>query len=141
MEQHLSLGFIGCGQMAASLVGGLSDAGYHADKIGVFDIHADKSADLANKYGLALYHEAKTLIEHMDVIVLCVKPQSMKALIAEIKPPLLAKKPLLISVAAGIRTVHIADWLGTALPTVRAMPNTPALLRSGATGLYANAAV
>lgn len=141
MEQNLSIGFIGCGQMAASLVGGLSDAGYHANKIGVFDIHTEKSAHLANEYGITLYHQAKTLIEHMDVIVLCVKPQSMKALIAEIKPHLLAKKPLLISVAAGIRTMHIENWLGMSLPLVRAMPNTPALLRSGATGLYANSAV
>jgi pyrroline-5-carboxylate reductase len=140
MEKKLSIGFIGCGQMAASLVGGLSDAGYPTDKMGVFDIHSEKSAHLANEYGMVCYKEAKTLIEHMDVIVLCVKPQSMKALISEIKPSLLDKKPLLISVAAGIRTAHIENWLGVLLPIVRAMPNTPALLRSGATGLYANAA-
>ena len=141
MEQNLSIGFIGCGQMAASLIGGLVDAGYLVRKIGVFDIHSEKSSELASKHGIALYHTVEDLIKKMDAIVLCVKPQSMKALITEIKPYLLAKKPLLISVAAGIRTSHLENWLDASFPIVRAMPNTPALLRSGASGLYANTVV
>ncbi|MEY3182053.1 MAG: hypothetical protein RLZ35_38 [Pseudomonadota bacterium] len=141
MEQNLSIGFIGCGHMAASLVGGLSDAGYMGQKIGVFDIHAEKSTELANKYGVIFFDTVTALIEAMDIVVLCVKPQSMKALITEISVALLKKKPLLISVAAGIRTQHLEDWLGQRLAIVRAMPNTAALLRSGATGLYANAVV
>ena len=82
-----------------------------------------------------------TAIEQADVVILAIKPQVMEAVLTPIKDALQRKKPLIISVAAGIDLQSISSWTGGDLAIVRCMPNTPALVQQGASGLFANVQV
>lgn len=131
--------------MAASLIGGLIAAGHAAAAIYVIDPNAQTRTALATQHA-GLQHAATLddAASAADVIVLAVKPQILRTVCDNLAAPLSerADKPLVISVAAGIRATTISEWLGAeALPIVRAMPNTPSLLQMGATGLFANAVV
>jgi pyrroline-5-carboxylate reductase len=134
------IGFIGAGNMASALAGGLLARGWKPARIALSDAHPAQLEAHAVR-GMRTTTDNLALLEHADVLVLAVKPQVM----AEVLKPLAAmaqqKRPLIISIAAGIPVASLERWLGGELPVVRAMPNTPALVQSGATGLYANAAV
>ena len=133
--------FIGGGNMARSLMGGLIADGCAPQQLWVTDPNQDKLAGLQRDFSV---HTAATNLDaaqHADVLVFAVKPQALKQVAHELAPLLQRRKPLVISIAAGIRTGALAAWLGGDLALVRAMPNTPALVRSGATALYANALV
>ena len=80
-------------------------------------------------------------MQHAQVAVLAVKPQTAKTVVQELAPSIQAKHPLVISIAAGIRESHLREWLSNDIAIVRTMPNTPALVGSGVTALFANAAV
>lgn len=133
---------IGAGNMGSSLLGGLIQNGYAPDTIYVTDPNADKRAYLENHYHVhALEDNARAALK-ADVIIIAVKPQHVSSVIHDIKAVVNARKPLLISVAAGIRSESIAAWLGdTNIAIVRCMPNTPALIGCGMTALHANAFV
>jgi pyrroline-5-carboxylate reductase len=135
------LSFIGAGNMARSLVGGLIADGCDPALIRLSDPEADRLQDLAHRLGVAILTDNRAVVEDAGVVVLAVKPQILPAVAREIAPRVQAGKPLVISIAAGIRTADLACWLGTDAAIVRAMPNTPALVQSGATGLFANARV
>lgn len=141
MQQHNNarIGIIGGGNMGSCLIGGLIQHGYTADKITVSDSHPEKRDVLAQQWGINILTDNKTLISTVDILVLAVKPQSMRAVITEIQPAFNPKQTLCISIAAGITTMQIQNWLqADSAPIIRAMPNTPALLGYGITGLFAN---
>lgn len=139
MQPLPHIGFIGCGHMATSLMGGLIESAFPADHLHMTDIHPEKRERLSKQYHVKVYNDASSLMQNVDCLVLAVKPQNMKALMMGIKDHIAQNSGLLlISIAAGIQTAHLNRWLDTQAAIVRAMPNTPALLKSGATGLFAN---
>ena len=133
--------FIGGGNMARSLMGGLIADGCAPQQLWVTDPNQDKLAGLQRDFSVHTTATNLDAAQHADVLVFAVKPQALKQVAHELAPLLQRRKPLVISIAAGIRTGALAAWLGGDLALVRAMPNTPALVRSGATALYANALV
>jgi pyrroline-5-carboxylate reductase len=136
---HLSrIGFIGCGNMARSLIGGMIEQGFDPKRIRAYDLHQDALAAFAQHAGIYAVHSIQALIETSDVLVLAVKPQNVKEVCGH-AAHYLTQQQLIISIAAGIHTASIAQWLNApAISIVRAMPNTPAFVGTGATGLYAN---
>lgn len=136
------IAFIGAGNMAASLIGGLRAQGLAADRIHASDPGADQRAKLAAEHGIALYADNADAVAGADIVVLAVKPQVMRSVCEQLGPHLPAHV-LVVSIAAGITCASLAAWLGgeAPRPIVRCMPNTPALLRQGVSGLYANPAV
>lgn len=132
------IAFIGCGNMGASLIGGLVSSGYPADRITGADPDGEKRTLLVNRHRIAAYDDNATAIKDAAAVVLAVKPQTLKDALLPLAGALRHSKAVVISVAAGIRSGTIEGWLGGRAPVVRAMPNTPALIGAGATGLYAN---
>jgi pyrroline-5-carboxylate reductase len=133
------IAFIGAGNMAASLIGGLRAKGLEAAHIRASDPGAETRAKVNAEHGIEVFADNADAIQGADVIVLAVKPQAMKAVCEAIRPSLKPNQ-LVVSIAAGITCASMNNWLG-AQPIVRCMPNTPALLRQGVSGLYATAEV
>lgn len=133
------IAFIGAGNMAASLIGGLRAQGAEAGSIRASDHGAEQRAKIAAEHGIDTFASNAEAIQGAEVIVLAVKPQVMKAVCLELAPHL-EDGQLIVSIAAGITCASLESWLGPR-PLVRCMPNTPALLRQGVSGLYANARV
>ncbi|MCY1407732.1 Pyrroline-5-carboxylate reductase [compost metagenome] len=125
--------------MAASLIGGLRAQGLEASQIRASDPGAEQRAKVSAEHGIELFADNAQAIEGADVVVLAVKPQAMKAVCEALRPSLTPEQ-LVVSIAAGITCASMNNWLG-AQPIVRCMPNTPALLRQGVSGLYATAQV
>lgn len=135
MHTELKIGFIGGGNMAAALLGGLAGkltAGAH---IHVVDPNADALARLAQRFGVTTAQQIGAPVAQCDVVVLAVKPQQMKEVAAQLLPQLAGQ--LVLSIAAGIRAVDLSRWLGGHRAIVRSMPNTPALIGQGITGMVA----
>ncbi|HEX5363785.1 MAG TPA: pyrroline-5-carboxylate reductase [Gallionella sp.] len=126
--------FIGGGNMAAALIGGMTSKGFKADQISVVEINPDNRAKLQRDFAVRAVAQLAEGVAGSDVVVFAVKPQQLRE-VAQQAGPLLDGK-LLISIAAGIRASDLARWAGNQA-VVRAMPNTPALVQSGMTGLYA----
>lgn len=126
--------FIGGGNMATALISGLLKRGYSSHKMRVVEINEDTCRHLHNEYGVRASTDIQEGVKHCNSIVLAVKPQQLRTVAGQVAPLLAGQ--LIISVAAGIRAADLAKWTGTR-NIVRAMPNTPALIRSGVTGLYA----
>lgn len=135
------IAFIGAGNMANSLVGGLLAKGLPAAQISASDPYAPSREALARSYGVAVTDNNAEIIGDADVVILAVKPQVMKAVAQEMASVVQRQRPLVISIAAGIGINSLQNWLGPQTAIVRCMPNTPALVQQGATGLFANACV
>ncbi|WP_213941700.1 pyrroline-5-carboxylate reductase [Pseudomonas sp. dw_612] len=133
------IAFIGAGNMAASLIGGLRAKGLEAAHIRASAPSAETRARVNAEYGIEVFADNADAIQDADVVVLGVKPQAMKAVCEAIRPSLKPNQ-LVVSIAAGITTTSLNNWLG-ARPIVRCMPNTPSLLRQGVSGLFATAQV
>jgi len=133
------IAFIGAGNMAASLIGGLRAKGLEAAQIRASDPGEETRARVSAEHGIETFADNAQAIDGANVVVLAVKPQAMKTVCEAIRPSL---KPdqLVVSIAAGITCASMNNWLG-AQPIVRCMPNTPALVRQGASGLFATAEV
>lgn len=140
MEQK-AIGFIGGGNMASALIGGLIDGGYQSRNIWVSDIDSEKLDRLQSQYGVNTSRNNREVFEHVDVLVLAVKPQVVKSVLTGIGAGWLRPESIVISIVAGVRGSDIEKWVGAPLTLIRAMPNTPALIRSGATAMHANPAV
>jgi pyrroline-5-carboxylate reductase len=138
--QH-SVGFIGGGNMAASLIGGLIADGLPLSRIRVSEPAAERQQFLATRFGLRAETSGVSLAGEVDILVLAVKPQVMQPVARELAAAVSHRQPVVISIAAGIRTADLSRWLGGYGGIVRAMPNTPALIQAGATGLYATQVV
>ncbi len=130
--------FIGCGNMGQSLIGGLIANGMPFNLITGTDINAEQRQATAARYNVKVIKDNQKAITSADVVVLAIKPQSMRDTLAPIKATLSLEKPLLISIAAGIQLSHLDEWTGKDMAIVRAMPNTPALVQAGATVICAN---
>jgi len=135
------IALIGCGNMGRSLAGGLIHAGWSADALQGVDPAPEQRDHLRLQTGVSATADGAAAVARADVVVLAVKPQGMKDTVRELAETLRKHRPLVISVAAGVRVESIEAWIGAPVPLVRAMPNTPALLGAGATGLYCNAGV
>lgn len=137
MLSQQTIGFIGSGNMATALIGGLIANGHPTQQIIASDPDAAKGQLLADQYAIQTTQDNPFAVSASDVLVLAVKPQVMGKVVEPLKAAMQESKPLVISIAAGIRTDAIQNWLGNNVAVVRCMPNTPALLQAGATGLYA----
>ncbi|MTV38301.1 pyrroline-5-carboxylate reductase [Duganella radicis] len=138
----MKIAFIGGGNMAAALIAGLADKLTAGANIHVVDPNVDALARLRLQYGVATAPAADAAVSAADVIVLAVKPQSMREVTAQLLPLIdQRKQPLVISIAAGIRSADLSRWLGGYGAIVRCMPNTPALIGKGITGMAATAGV
>jgi len=131
--------FIGGGNMAVALLGGLIAKGHAPAGMRVVEIQAGARARLAARFGVACVDSAAAAMPLGEAVVLAVKPQQMRAAARALQPQL--GRELVITIAAGIRLADLSRWLGGYATLVRCMPNSPALIGAGITGLYANAAV
>ena len=131
----MKITFLGGGNMASALIGGLLNQGFPASDIAVIEINEDHRARLERGYRVSCYAAPDPVSLRCDALLLAVKPQQMRAACATLADQL--KQQLVISIAAGLRLADLSRWLGGYDKLVRAMPNTPALISSGVTGLYA----
>lgn len=129
----MNICFIGGGNMASALIGGLLKRGFSPAHIRVVEINPESCTRLHNEYGVRASADLAEGVARCELIVLAVKPQQLHELALQLAPALSGQ--LIISIAAGVRAKDLARWLCSE-NIVRAMPNTPALIRSGITGLY-----
>ncbi len=135
MQNELKIAFIGGGNMAQALIGGLAGKLTAAGNIHVIDVVPETLARLAQDVGVTTAAGPTDALASADVIVLAVKPQQMRDVVAGVKP--FVNSQLVISIAAGIRAADLSRWLGGHQAIVRTMPNTPALVGKGITGAVA----
>lgn len=129
--------FIGGGNMATSLIGGMIAQGQAADSICVSDPHQEQLDKLAADFAVNTESDNAKAVAGADLVMLAVKPQVMKQVLEPIVDSI-PKSALIVSIAAGINLYSFEKWLGNDRAIVRCMPNTPALIQLGASGLYAN---
>lgn len=135
----MKITFVGGGNMAGALIGGLLTNGYASTEIAVVEVDLAAGARLSARFGIQVDTGLGTQIADSAVILLAVKPQQLRAVAEDLAPEL--KSQLLISIAAGIRTADLSRWVGGYSHIVRVMPNTPALVLAGVSALYALPAV
>lgn len=135
------IGFIGAGNMARSLASGLINNGLPAGQVELSDPDAATRESLNNQLKVTVFADNSDLVENADIVVFAVKPQALRAVATEVAEQIQRRKPLIISIAAGVRSDDLERWLGGNLAVVRVMPNTAALVGSGASGMVANANV
>ncbi|WNV04845.1 pyrroline-5-carboxylate reductase [Candidatus Methylospira mobilis] len=140
MKQQ-KLGFIGAGNMAGSLIAGLIADGYAPANIWVSDPNQDKREQFSASFGIHTTPDNNEVVNQARLVVLAVKPQVLRYTAQEIAAAIRQSQPLVVSLAAGVAIADITRWLDGYSSIVRSMPNTPALVKSGATGLYAHASV
>jgi len=141
MNNIRRLAFIGGGNMADALIGGLTKRGLAAGRIVVADPSREQLDHLVRTYGITAAADNASAASGAEVIMLAVKPQQMRAVALGLAPRLAESSPLVISIAAGIPHAALVRWFGVQVPIVRTMPNRPALNGFGATGLYAPTSV
>jgi len=133
------IGFIGCGAMARALAGGLRAAGLPEGQLIGSDLSEEQRQQFEAETGAKTSGSNRDVLAASDIVVLCVKPGVVAAVLAELADADDAGRPLWISIAAGIRISALADALPEGARVIRTMPNTPALVRAGVTALCANA--
>ena len=146
MTPSPTIAFIGGGNMARAIIGGLLGSGWRAEALRVSDPDAQQRETLAQRFGITCVDDNARCAAQADVVALAVKPQVMRAAVESLADALQrranAEAPLLLSVTAGIRCDDILRWAGgtavAAPAVVRAMPNTPALVNAGMSALFAN---
>lgn len=135
----MKISFIGGGNMATSIIGGLLAKGFKAEEIWVSDPLPENRNRLQKDFSITAVVENADTAKQANVVVLAVKPQVLKTVCEQLKP-FLPPSAMIISIAAGIPMGKLSEWLGD-YAIVRCMPNTPALVQVGATGAIANSAV
>lgn len=131
-----SIGFIGGGNMARSIIGGLvADTSLTLDIL-VYDHSEETLNNLKKEFSVTPVASNQALLDKCDVVVLAVKPQAMKSVLSELNAT--KTSAVFLSIAAGLKIESLTKWLGVDVAVIRAMPNTPALVQCGATGLFAN---
>lgn len=139
-----TIGFIGSGNMASSLIGGLlssSANGVDAEQIIVFDPSREKVDALVKKFSVRAAQDNQSLVSQADTVVIAVKPQVLQKVLEPLRDEFAQSSPLIVSVVAGIKGESIEAWLQKPYSIVRVMPNTPALVGAGASGMHANSRV
>ena len=132
------IAMIGAGNMGSSLLSGMIKNGHPAEKLIATDPSAEKLEHLQQTLGMKVTTDNRAAVSEADVVIFAVKPQMFADVADPLRDIIQQRKPLIISVAAGIRAASIQHWLGDDAAIVRVMPNTPALIGAGASGLYAN---
>ncbi len=137
MQNKTVIGFIGAGNMGYALIKGLINSGYPSENIKACDANEDLLQKRSKEFGINTYIDNAKLLKACDVVVLAVKPQVLTKVCTGLRDSI---KPnhLVISIVAGIRVNDINRWLGGEFALVRSMPNTPALMQQGITGMFAN---
>jgi pyrroline-5-carboxylate reductase len=133
--------FIGAGNMASAIIGGLIDSGVSPSDITATAPNENELAPLNARLGINTHTDNNEAVANADVVVLAVKPQIMRGVCEAMRDNVQQQSPLIISIAAGLDAATIDQWLGGNNALVRCMPNTPSLVGIGASGLYANSAV
>ncbi len=131
------ISFIGAGNMARAVIGGILNKGWKAEQITATAASEKTRQTVSEMLGIPVTDNNQQGAD-ADIVVLCVKPQCIQTVLTEIAPVLVRRRPLLISVAVGVTMDCLSRWGGTPLSIVRSMPNTPSLLGLGACGLFAN---
>jgi pyrroline-5-carboxylate reductase len=139
----MKITFIGGGNMAAALIGGLKKRGFSAAGIQVVEPIAEARERLTNSFGVRCAPAVDAAALNCEVLVLAVKPQQMRDALAPFREQFAGRLQgqLVVSIAAGLRLTDLGRWLGGHRRVVRTMPNTPALIGAGVTGLCADASV
>lgn len=137
MSDTSTIGFIGAGNMASAILGGILAKGYAPANCWVSGPDATQLDVLAQGFGVQTSTDNLRCVQHSDTVILAVKPQVMQPVCRQIAPALAARPALVISIAAGIDCASLTRWLPAGTPLIRCMPNTPALVGKGAAGLYA----
>lgn len=137
--QTATISFIGAGNMASSLIGGLVANGYDPQKIWASNPHLDKLNSLKKSFNICVTQSNYYAAEHADILIFSVEPHVLKTVATELSPVVKERNPLVISIAVAPTEPVLRQWLGGNFAIVRAMPNTPSMVRNGATGLFANA--
>lgn len=132
-----TIAFIGGGNMASCIIGGMLANGFSSEQIRVSDPGEQARANIEQAYGIAASANNHTTVAGADIVVLAVKPQVMGPVVSDLASSLNSSSAV-VSIAAGIQIGDLQNWLGEGQAIVRAMPNTPAMVRTGATGLFAN---
>ena len=135
------IAFIGGGNMARSLIGGMIATGISNQNISVSEPRADLRKTLNEDFGVNASEENAPVAKGADVVVLAVKPQILQEVVTPLGSLVAEARPLLISVAAGVTSSSIERWVGSQPALIRIMPNTPALIGAGISALYANSNV
>src|SRR5512141_2892691 len=136
----MRLAFIGGGNMARAIIGGLISKGVaRASSIVVVEVDAVARLKLISEFGVQAVEKPGKDLGNADTVVFAVKPQQMREAAKAVAPHLV--DPLIVTIAAGVRIDDLSRWLGGLERIVRAMPNTPALVHAGVTGLYAPSVV
>jgi pyrroline-5-carboxylate reductase len=132
---------LGAGNMGRALIGGLLRSGTPALQLSVAESQAAAREALARDFGITATEDNAAALAGAALVVLAVKPQDAAAVLQPLAATLAAGRPLLISVAAGVRIAALESWCGAGVPVMRAMPNRPARFGAGATGVYAPPAI
>jgi pyrroline-5-carboxylate reductase len=135
------LAILGGGHMGRALIAGLLRSGTRPERIAVGESSEDARRALASELGISATGDNDRAVDGAAVVVLAVKPEDAAAVLKGVSSRLRAQRPLVLSVAAGVRCAALAAWCGEAVPVMRAMPNRAALVGAGATALYAPASV
>ena len=139
--EDLKVRFVGAGNMAVSLIGGLLKRGFMPSQITASDPGGHQRQVVTEKYGVQSFDDNNAHFGIPDVVIFAVKPQIMKKVALDVANSIAKTNALVISIAAGIKIEHLEEWLSAKTAIVRTMPNTPALIGEGATGLFANSNV
>jgi pyrroline-5-carboxylate reductase len=132
----MNISFIGGGNMAKAIIGGLKNNGFNPSAIKVIELDAEKRIQLTADFNVQTSADY-SVVSDTNVIILAVKPQQLREVCKQLKP--LLNTQLVISIAAGIRSADISRWLDGYKSIVRVMPNTPAQIQAGVSALYADA--
>jgi pyrroline-5-carboxylate reductase len=128
---------LGAGNMGRALIGGLLRGGWRPEQLSAGDSEAAARAAVRREFGVAATDDNRVAVAGASIVVLAVKPQDAAAVLQPLASALAVTRPLLISVAAGVRIAALESWCGAGVPVMRAMPNRPAWVGAGATGVYA----
>ena len=132
-----NIAFIGGGNMASCIIGGMLANGFTAQQIRVSDPGEQARDNIQATHGIAATADNHSAVANADIVILAVKPQVMGPVVSDLASSLNSSCAV-VSIAAGIQIGDLQNWLGDSQAIVRAMPNTPAMVRQGATGLFAN---
>lgn len=135
-----SIAFIGAGNMGRAILGGLVRGGHAPTRLRAADADDGARARVTAEFGVVATASNAQAAADADVLVLAVKPQQLKDVATGLAAGLGGRRPLVLSIAAGISTASLASWFGADTPIVRSMPNTPALIGRGTSALFATAA-
>jgi pyrroline-5-carboxylate reductase len=133
-----TIGLVGAGNMGRSLAAGLLKSGWERDKLVLSDPDSEQRSVVQSLLGVPVYADNNATVQRADVVVLAVKPQIMREVAERLAAAVQSRRPLVVSIAAGVRIADLERWLGGEVAVVRVMPNTPALVGSGASAMFAN---